>query len=361
MSSPRWILLAGTCMALAACGGGSPPLLVPADLPGPDASADTEPDDLPLQDGWICRPRETKCMGSTFFQCLDDGSDWTPQVCSSGQVCTPAGCSQPGTDIGNGEDATVLDAPDATVADDPSTPPDADAGPPDPGHDTVAADLPGHDNPPPECKAGDTFTVPCGLNGNGQSTRKCVDGHWTDPGECADPDACNNGTIQRVPCLDGSGQIVRECQKGQWVQASSTCAQPGHWTCEDNVCTPSYDAGACGDGDCYLSQGESDQSCPADCDYSKVDGEGQPCDQAFQCMFYPWPAGGVGYWECSGLPWDTQCHAIHDGTFCGTPDQDYCYRDAQYAETPASCPSDCPGAGDCGTAADCVLQPWPTP
>jgi hypothetical protein len=231
---------------------------------------------------------------------------------------------------------------------------------PDVGQDETLPDLPGPDTPPPDCNPEDSRTVACGLNGNGHATEACVDGTWTAQGGCSDPDVCVNGKTQSMPCDGGVGMSVQECKLGQWV-VTSACAKTGQWTCQDSQCVPSYDAAGCGDGFCYLSQGESNLSCPADCDFSGTEGEGQWCDSAIQCAFYAWPAGGVGYWECSGYLWDQQCHAVHDPTFCGTAGQDYCYRDQLYAETPASCPSDCPGPMDCGAAEDCVLHVWPAP
>ena len=42
-------------------------------IPGEDAG---QPD-LTIPDGMVCLPGTTKCMGSNFLQCKDDGSDWT--------------------------------------------------------------------------------------------------------------------------------------------------------------------------------------------------------------------------------------------------------------------------------------------
>jgi hypothetical protein len=392
MARFAWILVAGACAALAACDGGSPPAVAGADLPGQEAAADaaegTEETDLPWQEGWACRPGETQCLGSVFLTCREDGSDWTTVKCPPGYACSPAGCVLTGPDAATGEDPAVGDGDVAT--------PETDEGTPDPAGDEAVSDPPGPDAPVTECKPGDTTTVACGLNGKGKAVKECVDGKWAmaghceDPdvckddatqtvacgfngngtatdtcvagqwksGACADPDACKDGKTQDLPCEGGAGTYLQECQEGQWVTVSG-CSKPGRWTCQDNVCTPSYDAPGCGDGTCYLSQGESNQSCPADCDFSGVAGDGQPCESAIQCVFYDWPAGTIGYWECSGWPWDRHCHVIEDDSYCGTPGQDYCYRDQQYAETPASCPADCPGSLSCGSAADCVLHDWP--
>lgn len=44
------------------------------------------------QDGWGCRPGETKCLGSIFLECKSDGSDWIALQCPADHVCTSLGC-----------------------------------------------------------------------------------------------------------------------------------------------------------------------------------------------------------------------------------------------------------------------------
>ena len=56
----------------------------------------------PMQDGWICRPGESKCMGSVLLVCNQAGSDFLSIPCGSGSTCTPDGCiGTPDVIVGN--------------------------------------------------------------------------------------------------------------------------------------------------------------------------------------------------------------------------------------------------------------------
>ena len=265
---------------------------------------------------------------------------------------------------------------------------------PDPGPDAVVPD-----DVAPECESGGIRGTACGLNGNGLKPQSCVDGLWIDGGPCQDPDACTNGDVQKHPCgLNDRGLWVSTCVGGQWAPGvcqdpdvckdgdagvlgcgkndagtqaqwckagawapDGPCVQPGRWRCIDNVCTAQFGDAACGDGICSPRNGESPTSCPADCDMGTVDGQGQDCKDAVDCVFYKWTAKGPGYWECRGFMRRT-CNAVVTDAYCGTSGYDYCYFDATGMETIQSCPQDCtPQYSNCGSDLECIYQEWPAP
>ena len=326
------------------------------------------------------------------FNVPDAGDDVVPvgSEVGEGEVPEAAGDVPLAQDPGPFEVLTPIDVapepgqPDATTGD--VTP--IDDGNPGPEADIVA----------PDCLPGQVGSVACGLNGAGARTQGCAEGTWVDQGPCVDPDKCVNGNTQTHACgmngrgtqvdgctggqlqpgacqdtdvcKDGDSQPVacpggggatkaQSCLTGQWTTVG-TCSQPGRWTCQNNTCTPQFGAAGCGDGNCEPLKGESKTSCPADCDHGGTPGQGQPCSNALDCAGYDWPAGVIGYWECAGWLFGKTCNARKDKTFCGTPNQDYCYLDTLYLETPESCPSDCPAKSmNCGSAMECIQQDWP--
>lgn len=303
----------------------------------------------------------------------------------------------PGTDPGTGEDLVPpADHPIGETGGDEG--PDAfDEG----GSDAADVVLPDEvDVTPPVCEGGTARNVACGLNGRGSLPQSCVEGAWQDAGPCQDPDACGDGTTQDSPCgLNGRGTRTDACVAGQWTvgpcqdpdacvdgaeqvgscgkggagsqrQACAAgqwtgkgpCIQPGRWRCVQNECTPLFGDKSCGDGACDAQAGESPWSCPQDCAvYTTAKGQGQDCNNVLDCIFYPWPANGPGYWECAGFI-TTHCNAVQTTQYCGTQGYDYCYLTYGAAETPTSCPQDCASPGvNCGSDAECVFLPWPTP
>jgi hypothetical protein len=362
-------------MPFLACSWGSTPRLsgdVPfpsnADLGGPEAPVATDVQDAALPD--------VPATGDVKDAVLADTPDLAVPDPGLPDLTVPD-TSEDLPDVadpGSGED----------LAPDPGPP---DEGLPDPGPDVV----------PPECEPGASRTVACGFNGNGTQAQGCANGKWHDqgpcddpdacingatqsfqcglngrgtredlctggqwvPGTCSDPDACVDGTSQTVPCGPDGGSKAQACVAGQWQDAGGCVTPPGRWDCQDNVCTQVPGAAGCGDGKCEPKKGESKQSCPGDCDFSGQAGEGKPCGDAYDCAFYNWPAGGVGYWDCAGWPWDRKCKAIHDKTYCGTEGQDYCYMTGQYLETDSSCPADCKKKFyNCGSDMECIFLEW---
>lgn len=73
--------------------------------------------------------------------------------------------------------------------------------------------------PPVEvCKAEDTRSRPCGLNGTGTQIQECTDGKWANQGACSDPDVCVYGKERTRACgPNDSGEMLQYCDTGQWV------------------------------------------------------------------------------------------------------------------------------------------------
>lgn len=211
---------------------------------------------------------------------------------------------------------------------------------------------------PSACVDGTERTQPCGLNGRGTATETCADGQWV-PDPCQDPDVCTDGVRETTPCgEEGAGQQWRVCQSGAWVPEGA-CSRPGRWRCVKYTCTPSFGDAACGNGKCEAKTGESRTSCPADCNFDGQLGEDKPCKDAFDCVFYPWPKSGPGFWECAGL-FNRKCHAYETKQFCGTDGMDYCHFELMRMETGESCPEDCvPGNVNCGSDGECIFKEWP--
>lgn len=69
---------------VAGCGGSS--------TPGMNTTDSTDTDVTTMQDGMICAPGTTQCVGSNFLTCKSDGSDWTSKTCEDGMHCTVKGC-----------------------------------------------------------------------------------------------------------------------------------------------------------------------------------------------------------------------------------------------------------------------------
>ena len=90
MTRTRVLLAASAMVAMAGCPGSSSPRMDVTGAEEVDAAAGELP---PMQDGWNCRPGDTKCMGSNFLVCNQDGSDWDSTACGAGATCTTSGCS----------------------------------------------------------------------------------------------------------------------------------------------------------------------------------------------------------------------------------------------------------------------------
>ncbi len=218
------------------------------------------------------------------------------------------------------------------------------------------------------CVNGNSQDISCGINGRGIQSQDCVDGQWVDDGLCNDPDECLDGETQEVSCgANDTGTQAQECVLGQWENIGG-CRMPGRWDCVSQTCTPVYGDAGCGNGTCSPNNGESPQSCPADCGaLATQDGQGKPCSDDIDCAFYLWPKSGKGYWECRAVSGQDYCNAIETGTYCGTTGFDYCYYGSVGIETPGSCPEDCAnkplGQGNtgmqCDNDRDCIFLSWP--
>lgn len=180
-----------------------------------------------------------------------------------------------------------------------------------------------------ECSGDETRTIPCGSMGQGTQDQICMGGFWGDVGGCVLPQ--------------------------------------GAWDCVGNVCTPVFNAGSCGNGTCEPRSGESRKSCPKDCDFSAIDGEGKGCKDAFDCIFYKWTLSSKGYWDCEGYGDNKKCSAAGSNLYCGTQGYNYCYIATNTIESDLSCPEDCAnktlgqysGGTSCNAKSDCVFVDWP--
>lgn len=155
---------------------------------------------------------------------------------------------------------------------------------------------------------------------------------------------------------------------GDFLTYTPIVLQVGRWNCISQVCTPVYGDAGCGDATCSPNNGESPQSCPADCGaFTSQDGQGKACSDDIDCAFYSWSAGGSGYWECKDDMVQDYCNAIVVSSYCGTSGYEYCYFGTTGIETPATCAIDCDnkplGDGNtgmqCDSARDCIFLDWP--
>lgn len=217
------------------------------------------------------------------------------------------------------------------------------------------------------CVNGTSQDIACGINGDGIQSQDCVDGQWVNDGTCVDDDVCENGTEQTIDCgVGGKGDQAQDCVDGQWVN-DGDCVMPpqtGRWTCVSKTCTPEYGYAACGNGTCDPKNGESAQSCPADCDKSATNGAGQACSDIYDCAFYKWAESSTGYWTCGGYP--KKCTANKSTTYCGKTGYDYCYAGTSGIETPVTCAADCANEmlnqnaqTGCNNPVDCIFLDWP--
>jgi hypothetical protein len=139
--------------------------------------------------------------------------------------------------------------------------------------------------------------------------------------------------------------------------------EPGHWEClpwaGSTQCVPKYETKWCGNGVCEPAEGESDASCPADCDPG--DAAILKCAAPIDCIFLDWPLAGQGYWQCEWVGWGQgqECVPVPDDSFCGTPKGNWCAE--EWGESPDSCPLDCAPEklGTCQSHQDCIFEVWP--
>jgi len=209
-----------------------------------------------------------------------------------------------------------------------------------------------------ECVDGDTTVESCGINGNGTEEFICNSGFWASKG-CQDPDICLNAEVKEEPCGENDlGKQEFKCIEGQWKKEGE-CKTPreGHWRCISNTCTPTYETDSCGDGRCNTRMGETDQSCPTDCNFKGVSPESVNCVNETDCIFLDWPSATPGYWSCDGFV-SKECVPVETADYCGTEGFDYC--GTYYGESKGSCPQDCQGIDSyCDQVYDCAFNKWP--
>lgn len=269
-------------------------------------------------------------------------------------------------------------------------------------NDNVTNDTTVNDNSPdikpdidtvkPDCSAGDTRSIACGLNKRGSQAQDCSGGHWVDNGSCVDTDVCTDDAVTSSACgLNNRGTQTNTCVTGQWQAGMCTdtdlctdsaeqtitcgtkgeqkqtcvtgqwsntggCNEPGRWKCQSKVCTPVYADAICGNGKCEPKLGESKKSCPQDCTFTGTD---KTCTDSYDCAFLDWTNTTThGYWSCEGYP--KKCKTNVTNTYCGTTGNDYCAFSTSYIESDVTCPADCAkDAASCNNDYECIYNNWP--
>lgn len=195
-----------------------------------------------------------------------------------------------------------------------------------------------------------------------QSNHECFTEEWTQA--CSGHYDCAHGRCDQVCDSDNCGDGICSAYQGESdascpVDCNPACrsaedctsgydwAQPceGRWDCQSESCVEVCDYDACGDGTCDGEQGENDQSCFTDC----VDG----CRGPTECYSESWAPGAIcqGRWSC----FQTECQRVCDDANCG---DGVCL--GLNGENEESCFRDCLG-GPCEARIDCMGQRWYEP
>ncbi len=190
----------------------------------------------------------------------------------------------------------------------------------------------------------------------------------TDSDADTDADADGDSDTDTDSDADTDSDTDTDADADADSDSDSDTASYGHWVCQremfppmNSECVPTYEQTSCGDGACDPGSGESNLSCPADCDVS-----GQvtiECEDPIDCVFLDWSPGGDkdGYWECvpdENSPGSFECRPKTQGSSCGGTIMSFCDEDS--GESNHSCPDDCPDE-ECGSAQDCIFEAWPQP
>lgn len=95
-----------SCAFIMGCdGGGTSGVIGTLDLSSNEDAIASDAE--PLQDGWSCRPNDTRCMGSIFLKCNSDGSDWIAFQCPPDHKCTHLGCVLLMQDVDSGTENPI--------------------------------------------------------------------------------------------------------------------------------------------------------------------------------------------------------------------------------------------------------------
>ncbi|MDP6943299.1 MAG: hypothetical protein QF464_04045, partial [Myxococcota bacterium] len=264
-----------------------------------DAGACSDGDPCTIDDaclGGACVGQPVACECDTDADCavFDDGD-----LCNGTKICVTGVCElDPGTAIA----CPAANSACMTVTCEPAT--------------GACGEVPAADGG--TCDDGDLCTVDDACQAGG-----CVGSAL----DCDDDDLCTTDTCAVVPSADGTGETA-ECNH-----------------------EPVPDCDGCGDGVCAPDDGETCESCPADCGDCPVEpcGDGE-CSEANgeNCTTCPVDCG-----ECPDPCGDGECNAESGETCetcpvdCGDCPVDPCgdtVCDADGGETCESCPVDC---GDC--------------
>jgi len=162
--------------------------------------------------------------------------------------------------------------------------------------------------------------------------------------EC-DPTGCGNDT-----CDAAEGETVDSCeadclegcsQVSECLDRPWTLPCEGVWTCVAEVCAGACDYHQCGDGTCDAAAGEDVGGCPSDCL--------QGCRNLADCTTGTWNQLCQGHWNCFASACQQVCDSVRCGDGVCLPGQ---------GESGGSCNQDC-GEGGCSGAVDCAAYAWP--
>ncbi|NOZ00790.1 MAG: hypothetical protein GXP54_02745 [Deltaproteobacteria bacterium] len=233
----------------------------PPDLSVPDTTP--APKDTSLQDGMVCRPGDTQCVGSVFLACLDDGSDWDSTNCPTGTTCTLNGCE--------GQSDAILPPPEDVIepADDVVQPPQ-DNGQTDTMEPSEDVPQPPEDIVEPGCGGG----PPCP---EGEECCILVGGEICAPeGQCPGPP---QGCKSDADCDPGL-----KCCPGNFPGSPNQCKTDCGGNPIDQLPTCDTDADCVGGQTCVDIMGWT-ALCLSECAGDEDCGQNQVCQEI----------GGFGY------------------------------------------------------------------
>ena len=153
-------------------------------------------------------------------------------------------------------------------------------------------------------------------------------------------DSTDEPEVEAEVEIEAEAEVEAEVEAELEAEIEPQCSDPidcldetwnvrcvGHWTCQRGLCVEECDDTGCGDGTCDATGGESETSCPADCDLPDCAGEYESIDNNECCPgLTAVDICRPGEYSCRDLP--EVC------TYCGNGRCD------PY-ETVYNCPGDC--------------------
>ncbi len=207
-------------------------------------------------------------------------------------------------------------------------------------------------------KAPPGFTGDGGSDGDTDSDTDADTDADTDSDTDADTDSDTDSDTDTDSDSDTDSDTDTDTDTDTDSDTDSDADNVGHWECTVTdpfgpstcVAVDEDGLGPCGNGACDPGNGESKNSCPADCDPG-TSGT-LPCTSALDCVFLDWPYSTEGHWECNG-----SCSPVSTDVYCGPGS--WCAE--EWGESDQSCSYDCSPAataGECEVAHDCLFLDW---